>query len=107
MSKAVAARVVLIDEYDKPVPNVPATPEVAQANRDYLPGRDEIAVDESSSHGRLDMAVRTGGPMQLRARERGHRRTSSQYTSSQPWNTTIRPVKRTPGNCRANRSSAR
>ena len=37
----------------------------------------------------------------------GHRRTASQNTSSQPWNTTIRPMKRTPGNCRASRSSAR
>ena len=35
------------------------------------------------------------------------RRTASQNTSSQPWNTTIRPMKRTPGNCRASRSSAR
>ena len=37
----------------------------------------------------------------------GHRCTASQNTSSQPWNTTIRPMKRTPGNCRASRSSAR
>ena len=35
------------------------------------------------------------------------RRTASQNTSSQPWNTTIRPMKRTPGNCRARRSSVR
>ena len=42
-----------------------------------------------------------------RQRPCGHRRTASQYTSSQPWNTTIRPMKRTPGNCRASRSSAR
>ena len=33
--------------------------------------------------------------------------TASPYTSSQPWNTMIRPMKRTPGNCRARRSSAR
>ena len=33
--------------------------------------------------------------------------TASQNTISQPWNTTARPTNRTPGNCRASRSSAR
>ena len=36
-----------------------------------------------------------------------HRCTASQNAKSQPWNTTISPMKRTPGNCRASRSSAR
>ena len=36
-----------------------------------------------------------------------HAGTASQNTSSHPWNTTIRPVKRTLGNWRARRSSAK
>ena len=69
---------VLVDEYDKPILDaLVEKPEVARANRDasvcysyfaalgYEITVEESTVEESSSHGRLDMAVRAGGQVYL------------------------------------------